>query len=71
MNDNVVELQKRVSGLEIIELYEEIKRLELDLQIHEQYRVNASSEEFRINEYLIDRTMRTLSQLYKSQHYER
>lgn len=72
-NDNVVELQrqKRFNSLDIIELYEEINRLELDLKIHERYRVNASSDESQLNEYMINQTKQNLSQLYKLQLFER
>jgi hypothetical protein len=60
-----------MSGLEIIEIYNEIKRLELDLLIHEGYRLKASNQESKMNEYMIVRTKEKLSQLYKSSIFEK
>lgn len=53
------------------ELLEEVKRLELDLVVHEKYRKEATLDDYENNEYLIKQTMKRLSELKKILWYEK
>ena len=62
---------RSLNGLEIQLLQDEIKQLELDLEIHEEYQGRAEPDDLMLNEYLINKAKNKLSQLLILQNFEK
>jgi hypothetical protein len=62
---------RRLNGLEIVDLVDSVKLLEFDLKIHEKTTGSLSETEKHLNDQLVNQTKNKLEELYRVFEFEK